>query len=82
MDNYAIKSLEAIERGEKQRSTIGSAKNTASVQTALASREVLVHTFNQLTGVMESNIRGLVRPSVPERSIRLTNQYSSRQKNP
>jgi hypothetical protein len=60
MDDYAIKSLEAIERNEKEKSIVTSLLFPFS---SASNRKQLIATFNQAAGVLESNLRRLVRLS-------------------
>ena len=58
MDDYAIKSLEAIEHHEKTRSVMSAVIYPFSASPA--SRKKLIETFNQAAGLMEGNLRRLV----------------------
>lgn len=61
MDDYAIRSLEAIERNEKEKSVV---KSILFPFSSSATRKQLIATFNQAAGVLESNLRRLVRPFI------------------
>jgi hypothetical protein len=63
MDDYAIKSLEAIEHHEKTRSVMSAVIYPFSASPA--SRKKLIETFNQAAGLMEANLRRLVRVLFP-----------------
>ena len=59
MDDYVIKTLEAIEHFEKTRTVISTVIYPFSASPS--SRKTLIETFNQAAGVTESNLRRLVR---------------------
>ena len=65
MDDYAIKSLEAIEHYEKSKSVVSTIIYPFS--SSPASRKKLIDTFNQAAGLMEANLRRLVRTDLPLR---------------
>lgn len=64
MDNYAIKTLEAIERGEEPLSLVVAMIFPFSARHV--SRNDLTRTFNQVAGVMESRIHDLVSLCIDE----------------
>lgn len=76
MDDYAIKTLEAIEKHEKERSVVSAVIYPFSASPA--SRKKLIETFNQAAGVLESNLRRLVSIMTHHANRILTNGYRYR----
>jgi hypothetical protein len=64
MDDYAIKTLEAIDKQQKAQSVVSSALFPFS-NNALTTRRKLIETFNQAAGILESNLRRLVSTLYP-----------------
>ncbi|KIM28644.1 hypothetical protein M408DRAFT_137678 [Serendipita vermifera MAFF 305830] len=67
MNDYAINSLEAIEKYEKNKSAISTIIH--STNTSPMSREKIAETFNQAAGVTESNLRRLIEMALATMTI-------------
>jgi len=70
IDEYAVKSLEAIEAKESEQSK--SSVTILPFEAPSNSRRQLIDTFNQVAGVMEMQLKRLVRPSPSKESERPT----------
>ncbi|KAG8829280.1 hypothetical protein FRC17_006830 [Serendipita sp. 399] len=67
MDDYAIKSLEAIVQHEKSNNVLNSVLFPFS--SSVATRKKLMETFNQAAGLMESNLRRLIEAALATTNV-------------
>ncbi|KIM20437.1 hypothetical protein M408DRAFT_135758 [Serendipita vermifera MAFF 305830] len=67
MNDYAINSLEAIEKYEKNKSAISTIIHSTNISPM--SREKIAETFNQAAGVTESNLRRLIEMALATMTI-------------
>jgi hypothetical protein len=58
MDDYAIKTLEALDKQEKEKTVVSSLLFPFS--SSASTKKQLIQTFNQAAGILESNLRRLV----------------------
>ncbi|PVG01093.1 hypothetical protein CPB86DRAFT_781993 [Serendipita vermifera] len=67
MDDYAIKTLESLDRQEKEKTALSSILFPFS--SSASTRKQLIQTFNQAAGILESNLRRLIETSVATTTI-------------